>query len=41
MVHLNRIYTKQGDGGTTQLGDGSQLPKHHARVSAYGTTDEL
>jgi len=41
MVHLNRIYTKTGDGGTTHLGDGSQLPKHHARVDSYGTTDEL
>lgn len=41
MVHLNRIYTKTGDGGTTQLGDGSTLPKHHERVASYGTVDEL
>lgn len=41
MVHLSRIYTKTGDAGTTQLGDGSTLPKHHERVSAYGTIDEL
>ena len=41
MVHLSRIYTKSGDTGTTQLGDGSTLPKHHLRVSAYGNVDEL
>lgn len=41
MVYLSRIYTKKGDNGTTQLGDGSTLPKHHLRVSSYGTVDEL
>lgn len=41
MVYLSRIYTKAGDGGTTQLGDGSTLPKHHRRVESYGTVDEL
>lgn len=41
MVHLSRIYTKSGDDGTTQLGDGSTLPKHHLRVAAYGDVDEL
>lgn len=41
MVYLSRIYTKTGDAGTTQLGDGSTLPKHHPRVASYGTTDEL
>ena len=41
MVHLSRIYTKSGDTGTTQLGDGSTLPKHHLRVAAYGDIDEL
>ena len=40
MVHLNRIYTRVGDDGTTALGDGSRLPKHHTRVAAYGTVDE-
>ena len=40
MVHLNRIYTRVGDDGSTALGDGSRLPKHHARVAAYGTVDE-
>ncbi len=41
MVRLNRIYTKTGDDGDTSLGDGSRLPKHHARIAAYGTVDEL
>ncbi len=41
MVRLDRIYTKSGDDGTTSLGDGTRVPKHHLRVAAYGTTDEL
>jgi cob(I)alamin adenosyltransferase len=41
MVRLDRIYTKSGDDGTTSLGDGARVPKHHLRVAAYGTTDEL
>ena len=41
MVHLNRIYTRTGDDGTTALGDGARLAKHHARIEAYGTVDEL
>lgn len=41
MVRLNRIYTRTGDDGTTGLGDGTRLPKHHLRISAYGTVDEL
>lgn len=41
MVHLDRIYTRSGDDGTTGLGDGKRLPKHHLRIAAYGTTDEL
>ena len=41
MVYLSKIYTKSGDNGTTQLGDGSTLPKHHLRVTSYGTVDEL
>lgn len=41
MVRLNRIYTKTGDSGETGLGDGSRLPKHHPRIAAYGTVDEL
>jgi cob(I)alamin adenosyltransferase len=41
MVYLSKIYTRTGDDGMTQLGDGSSLPKHHARVASYGTSDEL
>ena len=40
MVKLTKIYTRGGDGGTTSLGDGARLPKHHARIAAYGTVDE-
>ena len=41
MVRLSRIYTRTGDDGTTALGDGARLPKHHPRIAAYGTVDEL
>ena len=41
MVRLNRIYTKTGDDGTTGLGTGERVPKHSARIAAYGTVDEL
>jgi cob(I)alamin adenosyltransferase len=37
---LSKIYTRTGDDGTTGLGDGSRVPKDHARVEAYGTVDE-
>ena len=40
MVKLTRIYTKGGDKGTTSLGTGKRVPKHDARVEAYGTVDE-
>ena len=40
MVRLTRIYTKGGDKGETSLGDGTRVPKHDARVAAYGTVDE-
>lgn len=41
MVKLDKIYTRAGDGGTTRLATGEQLPKHHPRVAAYGTVDEV
>lgn len=41
MVRLDRIYTRGGDEGLTSLGDGQRVPKHHPRVEAYGTVDEL
>ena len=37
---LSKIYTCTGDDGTTGLGDGSRVPKTHARIEAYGTVDE-
>jgi cob(I)alamin adenosyltransferase len=40
MVALNRIYTRAGDGGRTQLVGGERRPKHDVRIQAYGTVDE-
>jgi cob(I)alamin adenosyltransferase len=37
---LSKIYTRTGDDGSTGLGDGTRVPKEHARVEAYGTVDE-
>lgn len=36
-----KIYTKKGDSGTTGLLGGTRVPKHHLRIEAYGTVDEL
>lgn len=36
-----KIYTKSGDKGETSVIGGVRLPKHHPRVEAYGTLDEL
>ena len=36
-----KIYTKTGDGGETSLIGGARVPKHHQRIKAYGTFDEL
>jgi cob(I)alamin adenosyltransferase len=38
---LSKIYTKTGDDGSTGLGDGTRVAKDSARVSSYGTVDEL
>lgn len=36
-----KIYTKSGDQGYTSLIGGVRVPKHHLRIEAYGTVDEL
>jgi cob(I)alamin adenosyltransferase len=36
-----KIYTKTGDKGKTSLLTGKRVPKHHPRIEAYGTIDEL
>ena len=36
-----KIYTKTGDKGETSLIGGTRVPKHHIRIEAYGTVDEL
>ncbi|MEI6815111.1 MAG: cob(I)yrinic acid a,c-diamide adenosyltransferase [Bacteroidota bacterium] len=36
-----KIYTKTGDKGETSLIGGTRVPKHHVRIEAYGTIDEL
>ena len=38
---LTQITTRTGDDGTTGLGDGTRVPKHHLRVQAMGDVDEL
>ena len=40
MVKLNKIYTRTGDKGSTQLGDGERVDKNSLRVDAYGSVDE-
>ncbi len=37
----SKIYTKTGDKGQTSLLGGTRVPKHHVRIEAYGTVDEL
>ena len=36
-----KLYTKKGDDGTTGLLSGKRVSKHHVRIKAYGTVDEL
>lgn len=38
---INRVYTRHGDGGTTRLVGGQEVPKDDGRIDAYGTVDEL
>ena len=41
MPRLTRLYTRNGDDGTTGLGGGQRVPKDSTRIAAYGTVDEL
>lgn len=36
-----KLYTRTGDAGTTALFGGARVAKHHPRIEAYGTLDEL
>lgn len=36
-----KVYTRSGDAGDTGLFGGRRVAKHHPRVEAYGTVDEL
>lgn len=36
-----KIYTRTGDEGMTSIIGGKRLSKHHPRIEAYGTVDEL
>lgn len=38
---INRVYTRQGDGGSTALAGGQRVAKDSLRIEAYGTVDEL
>ena len=40
-MRITKVYTRTGDTGTTRLVGGSEVPKHHPRIEAYGTVDEL
>lgn len=40
-VTLNRIYTRSGDNGETNLVGGQRVPKDSLRIECYGTVDEL
>ncbi|MEC7619465.1 MAG: ATP:cob(I)alamin adenosyltransferase, partial [Bacteroidota bacterium] len=37
----DKLYTKKGDDGTTGLLSGKRVNKHHIRIKAYGSVDEL
>ncbi|MHA6800979.1 cob(I)yrinic acid a,c-diamide adenosyltransferase [Bounagaea algeriensis] len=39
-VHLTKIYTRAGDGGTTRLSDNSQVSKTDPRLVAYADVEE-
>ncbi len=37
----SKLYTRQGDNGTTGLGDGSRVEKNALRIETIGSIDEL
>ena len=39
MVVLSKIYTRTGDGGTTRLGDNTEVAKTDSRLAAYAEVD--
>lgn len=41
MPKITKVYTKTGDKGETGLGGGQRVSKDSARISTYGTVDEL
>lgn len=41
LLSAMKIYTRTGDDGTTGLLGSQRVPKHDARVEAYGSVDEL
>ncbi|HIG22459.1 cob(I)yrinic acid a,c-diamide adenosyltransferase [Henriciella sp.] len=41
MVKLDKIYTRTGDKGKTRLATGEPVDKWDARVTAYGSVDEV
>jgi cob(I)alamin adenosyltransferase len=41
MPRITKVYTRTGDDGTTGLGTGARVLKTSARITAYGTADEL
>jgi cob(I)alamin adenosyltransferase len=41
MVRINKVYTKAGDQGKTQLIGGDKVSKANERIACYGTIDEL
>ena len=41
MPRITKVYTRTGDDGSTGLGGGQRVAKNSARVTAYGTVDEL
>ncbi len=40
-LRITKVYTRQGDNGTTRLGGGQEVAKDSTRIQAYGTVDEL